>query len=201
MSGPSTRAEPPGSSATAPRNTSGSGPCEPETRGAAWTDERATSERGPSSASRRRARNTAPPRGRLTRGQLPSGQVGNRADLHAAKGSGHLPRDRERLVKVGGLDDVVAAESLFRLGERTVGDHESAVPAAAHRGRRGRRGQGAPAAQVPGVGGLERVVIVHDLVRGLLVQLRPPGFLLVDQEQALGHGNLLISLLPYADTR
>src|SRR5438045_7513905 len=67
---------------------------------------------------------------------------------------GDLRRDLDRLVEIGGVDEIEAGELLLRLGKRSVGDRQCAVADANGRGRLDRleRPGGAQlAVQAPGV--------------------------------------------------
>src|SRR5689334_16497840 len=84
----------------------------------------------------------------------------NRPDLHAARWRGAELGDLERVVEVAGVQDVVAAERLLGLGERSVG--HDAVPDGRRRGARRQAGaaeQGA--AQLADLLGEGRVGVEH----------------------------------------
>src|SRR5688572_3420240 len=97
-------------------------------------------------------------------------------------------RDLDRLVQVLGLDEVVAAQLLLRLGERAIGGRRLPVPHPhRHRGlRRVERIAADVLACLLDVVG-EREVLTHDRVRLVLRPRRPVALVLVDQAQVF-HG-------------
>src|SRR5438552_7577714 len=104
-----------------------------------------------------------------------------RAHLHATEGRGDLAGDGQGFVEVGGIDDVVAADHLFRFGEGSVG-HGDAPPAiAADRGRRAAGMETVAAPQRGGVVANEPRVGLHCRVVGLRVGRGPRRLVVVDE--------------------
>ena len=124
-----------------------------------------------------------------TRWRQPVGMTGRTSTISP----GSVLGERERLVEVGAVDDVVAAERLLGLDERPVGENRTAV-GLAHGRRRGRRGQGLAADD----GGARRddrgrpgVVRLHHLVPVLGGDVGVAALVAVDEEHvARAHSGL-----------
>src|SRR5438876_4719650 len=125
----------------------------------------------------------SPGRGRGYRRDESAVHGPDRADFDAAVPCAwNASSDRDCLIKVLHLDEVIAAELLARLGERSVAGHGLAV-AHAHRRGGGDRPQPVGRLEVPGLhDGLgELAVFVHQGARRLGTQLGDLGFVGVDQ--------------------
>src|SRR5207302_7099984 len=103
-------------------------------------------------------------------------------DLEPAVWCRHLLRDLDGLVKVLGLDEVVAAEGFFGLGERAVG-HDAVA-----NGRRGRcLLQRVATAQRRAVVLGELGVALHQAVPQLLATICVLLLVAIDEDQVLRH--------------
>src|SRR6266536_297839 len=95
---------------------------------------------------------------------------------------------RDGVVQVRGLDEIVAAERLLRLGERPVRDGRVAGRVPADAGGGSGRLQRVAAAQPRGVALTERLVPLQHLFIRLLICAGPGSLVFVDQDQVLRHG-------------
>src|SRR6266545_837097 len=116
---------------------------------------------------------------------IASHEVPDRPDLETTEGVGHLLGELDRLVQVGRLDQVEAAERLLGLEERSVGD--GAVGLDRPAGDRRLEGVAADHHSGRAVALVERRVLLAGLL-GVRAARHPTGFVFVDEDRELRHG-------------